>query len=182
MRNNEIYDLVVKFRNLSDEGQKEFLKELVLKGYLNNYVDYEVSKFTPQAAPISTYEGVKQAYKERLEEKVEKTIDQTIEQLKSNDEELKCRLFSRFIDSYDQVVDEERKNICSGCHDFSRWEERLGERPRFNELGEIESFYCGTWYERRCFYCGTIEKAWNNEQKNQLTEEQRLLKLKRNQS
>jgi hypothetical protein len=178
MKNNEIRDLIVKFRNLSEEGQKEFIKELMINGYLPNFVDYKVDKFVPSVGTKSIYESAKNSYKERLEEKIDKTINKTLGQLRSSDEELKYRLFDRFLECYDKVVQEERVNICNEVHDFSGWVEKDGERPIFDKYGNIDTFAYGKWFERQCYYCGTIQKAWDVEQKKMLEEQQKTLKLK----
>jgi hypothetical protein len=178
MKNSEIRDLIVKFKNLSEEEQNTFIKELIINGYLSNYVDNKTNKFVPPVGNKNVHDSAKNSYKERLEEKIDKTLNQTLEQLRSPDEVLKYRLFDRFLENYDKVVQEERVNICNEVHDFSRWIEKDGERPIFDKYGNIDTFAYGKWFERQCYYCGTIQKAWDVEQKKSLEENQKTLKLK----
>lgn len=177
---NEIYDLIVKFRNLTNEEQKEFLKQIILKEYVPGFVDYKVDRYVPPVSVKQVQESAKNAYRERLEQNIDRTLDQTIDQLRSTDEKLKYRLFGNYIDNFDIVIKKEREEICGEIHDFSEWEERVGERPIFNEFGIIEGFCCGKWFQRQCYYCGTIQKAWDEKQKQELTLKSKKLINKKN--
>ena len=180
--NNKIYDLIVKFRNLSDEEQNTFIKEIIMNGYLNDYVDYKVDNYIPPISTKSVQESAKTAYKERLEDKIDKTIDQTLDQLRSSDKKLKYNIFDQYLDNFDGVIQKEKTNICGEVHDFSPWTEKTGERPTFDKTGDIVGFCFGTWFERKCDYCGMIQKAWDVGHKNKLDEEHKSLKLRRGSS
>ena len=170
----EVYDLIVRFRNLSNEDQKEFLKSIIIYDNFDGYVENEVKEYKP---PVS-YPGAKSGFKERLENKIEQIIDKTFNVLKSQDRKLKYRLFSKYIDDFDKTLHITKEEICGEEHDYSEWEEKIGERPRFNASGQIESFYCGTWFQRECHYCGKLQKAWDEKQKKELTENSKQLRLK----
>ena len=179
MSNNEVYNIIEKFRSLTADEQKEFLKRIVLNEYTNGFIDYKVDNFVPPVSVKQVHEGAKKAYRERLEEQTNKAIDKTIDVLRSSDEELKYKLFGEYVDGFAARYDNIKKSICGETHDFpEEWNEKIGERPRFNELGSIEGYYVGNWFERTCRYCGTIQKAWNEKEKQELTEKYKKQKSK----
>ena len=77
MSNNEVYNIIEKFRSLTADEQKEFLKRIVLNEYTNGFIDYRVDNFIPPVSVKQVHEGAKKAYRERLEEQTNKAIDKT---------------------------------------------------------------------------------------------------------
>ena len=158
MANNDYYSVVRRFRDLTTEGQKEFLKEIFIEGYFGSYVENKVARVAETHGKEDTEE-----YREDLEKRVERAVDSLLKDLNSSDEELKCRIFERFVGSYGSVVSTTKKEICGFNHDFTDWVEGEGTIPVFDEDGDVDGFAFGKFYTRQCYYCGTVEKVYSEE-------------------
>lgn len=160
MANNDFYSVVRRFRDLSTEGQIEFLKEIFIEGYFGSYIENKTARVAETHGKEDTAE-----FREDLEKRVDRTVDSLLKDLNSNDEELKCRIFERFIGSYGRVVSETKKEICGFNHDYTNWVEQEGTIPVFDEDGDIEGYAIGKFYTRQCYYCGIVEKVYSEEAK-----------------
>lgn len=164
----EAYFLMMRFENLSEEGQKAFLKELFVEKIFGNYINNKVETFKQ---PIGREEYIpsKQEvdeYKETLVNRINNAVDPLLDSLYSDDEEFKCRIFEKFIKNYCNVAKEAREGICGDKHDFSKWVEEEGTIPSYDENGEVTGFGYGVYRTRKCYCCGKIEKVYPTEDAN----------------
>jgi len=157
--------LMMRFENLSEEGQKKFLKKIILERYFNNYVNSKVEILTKPTGrnEYAPKESEIQEYKESTIKKVDTIVDSFLDSLSSDDETFKSRLFDKFIKNYCNLAKDIKEGICGYTHDFSEWNEEQGTIHVYDEYGEIVGFRQGTFYTRQCNYCGKIEKVYSLE-------------------
>ena len=166
MSNNDIYFLIRKYRELSTEEQNEFLKEIFVNGYFGSYESNVVDGFKKTLSKGSNNPNKEETekYRQELENKINKVVDLFLDNINSRDEELKRRIFQKFLSSYENIALNTKKEICGEKHDFSGWEKVEGKVPIYDEDGKFEEYFKGEYFVRECYYCGAIEKAYSKEE------------------
>lgn len=175
MDKNDYNSLIDRFKNLNSTNQDKFLKELFVGEYFKSYIECKVNNAKNMLGEeFNDEEKIK--YKNELEKKVNTAVDLIIKDLDSKDEELKCRIFERFIDNYSEISYRIKKDICGYNHQFSNWEEIDGKVPNYDEDANIDGYHSGKYFERICSYCGFTEKAYDEEHKACIEKEDEYLK------
>lgn len=164
MANNDFYSVVHRFRELNTDGQKSFLKEIFVDGYFGAYVDIKVKEYRKRCMEEGDYipnRGEVEEYRETIQNRVDGVFDSLLEALNSNDEQLKSELFEKFLENYKDIIALSKIKICGTDHDFTEWKEKEGTIPVFSNGGSVEGYTLGRYFERKCYYCGTVEKEYD---------------------
>ena len=141
--------LISRIRILSKEGQKKVIKSILLGDVLSDYS-----------------EGTSK-------EEANKAIDSLLDILYGDDVELRSRIIKEFVDDFDSDVSMIKEEICDHNHDYSEWETVEGDRPVFDEDGDVKYYGHGAYFERKCKYCGMVQKEYSVYDKEHLEEDQK---------
>ncbi len=165
---NKVEKIESDFANLTPEEKQAFLKSLIWGELAHDYVDrkaaaYKRGVFSGPSDVIS--EENAQKYRDREFNKTSAALGALLETMFGEDDELKFRIFSKFIDAYSSIEYATRKEICRYDHDYSDWKKTEGVRPQFSLDGDIEGTCWGKFSKRVCEYCGTSERAYSEESK-----------------
>lgn len=165
---NKVEKIEADFANLTPEEKKAALKSLIWGELAHDYVDrkadaYKRGVFACPGVVIS--EENAQKYRDREFNKTSEALGALLETMFGEDDELKFRIFSKFIDVYSSIEYATRKEFCGFAHNYTPWKEIEGTRPQFSLDGDIEGTCWGKFSKRVCKYCSTSEKAYSEESK-----------------
>lgn len=163
----EIREIIERFENLDDEGQKRVVKALIGERILTPYIN------TGRVAFGYNNIFVLEDSSDELTKKVTsacKVFDTLLDTMYGDDEELKNRIVLKFLENYKNTVKETKKEICGDEHQYSEWCVKIGKVPYYaREIEHLKDIASeGQCFERKCKYCGTVQKAYTEEQKNAL--------------
>lgn len=175
------------FEKLGVKEQKELVKTLIWKTIAHEYIERKTDAF--KNGKFTDYPNVKfagdpnveiseedvQISRYNLVNKVADAVYPMVDAMFCDDDELKYRIFQKFITSYGRVEQEVRKQICGYHHDYSEWKTVVGERPVFNLDGEVSYHAEGTYYMRECKYCGEQQKAYSEGHKCEIEDETKYI-------
>ena len=169
----KIANLTYEFENLSKEDQQQFVKTIIWKTIAHEYIERNteiIANITIKGNHLTEEEVEK--YRAKLVNEINEALCSLINTMFSDDEELKYRVFCKFINDYSYVEKKIRKDICGFNHSFTNWEKTVGKVPIYDEDGEIERYSNKKEYLKRiCKYCGKEQKAYDEEHKEYIEQE-----------
>lgn len=150
---------------LSNEEQIALLKKLIWKTLAHEYIERKTDAFARGVGFSSKNDEITEEdiekYRDTLVNKTGKAVYSMVDTMLGDDDELKYRVFEKFIERYRGTEKEAREEICKYQHDFNDWETKEGRRPVFDEDGDVEGQCWGKYYKRTCKYCGTYQIAYS---------------------
>lgn len=175
-KNNEIkerVDIDYKFRELSNDSQQKLIYTLIWKKLVHGFIERKTDSFANGIfdATIPSKEDVDR-FRTKLVDNSYKALEPMLNTIFGDDEELKFRIFQKFIDSYNDLERKTRKEICGYNHTFTEWEETVGDVPQYDEDGYIEGYISDKKYlKRTCTYCGEVQKAYSKYHKKKIEDD-----------
>ena len=175
-KNNEInerVDIDYKFGKLSNEAQQKLAKTLIWKKIVHDYIERKTDSFTNGVFGVTnTSEEDVDRFRINLVKDSFKALEQMLDTIFGEDEELKFRIFQKFIDSYNELERKTKNEICGYNHTFSEWKEKVGDVPQYDEDGELEGYISDKkYFERTCTYCGEVQQAYSEYHKKKIEAE-----------
>ncbi len=165
--NKKCEEVESSFKNLSNDEKKKVLKKLIWETIAHEYIEKETDAFKRgvfACGPnVEISDEAVEKHRMRLEVEAGSTVLPMVDTILGDDDELKYRLFDKFIDWYKIAVPETKEEICKYDHDYTDWEIVIGDRPVFDLDGDVEYHAIGEYYMKKCKYCGHTEKAYSKE-------------------
>lgn len=162
-------DVMVDFYKLDEEGQKNALRSILWNEFAEYITYYFNSRKHSDGTPLSDEE--RKEYLIRTTKGAKESLDSLLDILYGDDVELRCRIINKFIVNFEHVAGVEKQQICNYDHDYTIWGTVEGEIPVYDEDGDIEDHVWGTYFIRKCKYCGLTQVAYSEEQKEYFEED-----------
>ena len=169
---SERVDIDYRFSKLNNNDQQQLAKTLIWKKLVHEYIEKQTDLFA------KGYLGIDAPTKEQIEEYRSNLVIESgaalhslIDTMFGEDEELKYGIFKKFVDSYRELKKKTKKEICGNNHNFTEWKEITCEEPQYDEEGQLVEYMSGkTYFERTCAYCGEVQRAYSESQKENIEE------------
>lgn len=166
MENNNI-----EKSELTNKDQQAIIKNYLWETIVHEYVERRARAYSNDFADNITFSDLAK-FELDLSESLDNVLNQMLDTMFGEDEELKFRIFQKFINSYVGLEEETRKEICGYNHTFTEWKKNVGKVPQYDEDGKIISYLSDKdVFERKCTYCGELQRAYSENHKKMIERE-----------